>query len=221
MAPDEKVINRLKELIDRGREIEQTKKRPPPNCIGFDSTVDSQPASQWHASASNILGKSFGKDSEHYTLFQGCFVNGITYSPLHRGIGILLAAQEDIELGYLRDLRGLVAAEVFSDFLEQSSALLDAGYSGPAAVLAGAVLEDNLRKLCADNAIKLPDKPKMDYMNAQLAKEEIYNKLTQKRLTAIADIRNSAAHGKWEEFTKDDVADMIRWIVAFTDKQFG
>ena len=221
MTSDEKVIQRLQELIDRGLEIEKTKKRPPPNCIGFDSTVDSQPANQWHASARNILGKAFGKDSEHYALFQGCFKKGITYSPVHRGIGILQAAKEDLELGYLRDLRVLVASEVFSDFLEQASALLDAGYSEPAAVVAGAVLEDNLRKLCAQNEIELPEKPKLDFMNAQLAKASIYNKLTQKRLTAIADIRNSAAHGKWDEFTEDDVEDMIKWIVAFTEKQMG
>ena len=221
MTSDEKVIHRLQELIDRGREIEKTKQRPPPNCIGFDSTVDSQPASQWLTSARNILDRAFGKESEHYLLFKGCFAKGITYSPLHRGIGILQAAKEDLELGYLRDLRVLVASEVFSDLLEQATALLDAGYSGPAAVVAGAVLEDNLRKLCAQNDIELPDRPKLDFMNAQLAKAEVYNRLTQKRLTAIADIRNSAAHGKWEEFTKDDVSDMIKWIIAFTEKQMG
>jgi hypothetical protein len=221
MTSDEKVISRLQELIERGREIERTKKNPPPNCIGFDATVDSQAGSQWLTSSKNILGRAFGKDSEHYLLFQGCFANGITYSPVHRGIGVLEAAKEDLEHGYLRDLRILVAAEVFSDFLEQASVLLEAGYIGPAAVVAGTVLEDNLRKLCSANDIELPDKPKLDYMNAQLAKADVYNKLTQKRLTAIADIRNSAAHGKWDDFSADDVADMIKWIVAFTEKQLG
>jgi len=221
MTSDEKVIGRLQDLIDRGRSIEHTKQSPPPNCIGFDSTVDSQAASQWHASALNILAKAFGKDSEHYGLFEKGFERGMTFSPVHRGIGILEAAKEDLECGYLRDLRVLVASELFSDFLDQASALLDAGYSGPAAVVAGAVLEDNLRKLCAENTIELSEKPKLDFMNAQLAKVGVYNKLTQKRVTAIADIRNSAAHGKWDEFTTEDVNDMIRWIVSFTEKQLG
>jgi hypothetical protein len=221
MTSDEKVINRLQEMIDRGREIERTKRNPPPDCIGFDATVDDQAGSQWLASSINILSRAFGKDSEHYLLFQGCFAKGLTYSPLHRGIGVLEAAKEDLEHGYLRDLRILVAAEVFSDFLEQASMLLEAGYIGPASVVAGTVLEDNLRKLCSVNSIELPERPKLDYMNAQLAKAEVYNKLTQKRLTAIADIRNSAAHGKWEEFTTEDVADMIKWIIAFTEKQLG
>lgn len=219
--PISKVLQRLQELIERGQEIEKTKKKPPPNSIGFDSTVDSQAADQWHTSAKSILAKSFGRDSEHYVLFEKCCQKGVTYSPLHRGIGILAAAKEDLEHGYVQDIRNLVAAELFSDLLDQASELLQSGYFGPAAVLAGAVLEDNLRKLCNIAGINLPNRPKMDYMNAQLAKVNTYNKLTQKRLTAIADIRNSAAHGKWDEFTKEDVEDMIKWITSFTENHMG
>ena len=52
-------------------------------------------------------------------------------------------------------------------------------------------------------------------MNSDLAKAGIYNKLQQKRITALADIRNSAAHGKPEEFSGDDVIMMIRDIKQF------
>lgn len=221
MNADEKVLRRLQELIDRGVEIEKTKKLPPAGSHGFDSTVDSQAANQWHTSAKSILGKSLGRDSEHYCLFEKCCKGNVTYSPLHIGIGILTAAKEDLEHGYVQDMRNLVAAEMFSDLLEQASELLEAGYYGPAAVLSGAVLEDNLRKLCALASIDLPERPKLDLMNAQLAKAGTYNKLTQKRLTAIADIRNSAAHGKWEEFTAEDVGDMIKWVMSFIEAHLG
>ena len=52
-------------------------------------------------------------------------------------------------------------------------------------------------------------------MNADLAKKGIYNKLQQKRITTLADIRNSAAHGKEDEFTHDDVNNMIREVEQF------
>ena len=52
-------------------------------------------------------------------------------------------------------------------------------------------------------------------MNADLTKLGIYNKLQQKRITALADIRNSAAHGKPEDFSDDDVLMMIRDIEQF------
>jgi hypothetical protein len=47
-------------------------------------------------------------------------------------------------------------------------------------------------------------------MNADLAKAEVYNKLTQKQITALADIRNSAAHGEAGRFAPQDVTNMIR-----------
>ena len=49
-------------------------------------------------------------------------------------------------------------------------------------------------------------------MNTDLAKAGVYNKLVQKQITALADIRNSAAHGRPEQFTKDDVASMIKEV---------
>lgn len=58
-------------------------------------------------------------------------------------------------------------------------------------------------------------------MNAELVKAGVYNRLTQKRITAIADLRNSAAHGKWDQFTQRDVEDAIRWIREFMEGHFA
>ena len=80
----------------------------------------------------------------------------------------------------------------------------------------GAVLEDTLRKLCANNGISVPEKTKIDRLNAELAKAGVYNKLVQKRITALADIRNNADHGHFDEFTEDDVEDMVKWVRKFT-----
>ena len=71
--------------------------------------------------------------------------------------------------------------------------------------------------ICQEKQISLPDKPKLDYMNAQLVKIEYYNKLTQKQITALADIRNSAAHGNWDQFKEADVRDMIKWTARFIE----
>lgn len=58
-------------------------------------------------------------------------------------------------------------------------------------------------------------------MNADLAKAGVYNKLQQKRITALADIRNSAAHGKPDEFSENDVTTMIRDIEQFLIAQLA
>ena len=57
-------------------------------------------------------------------------------------------------------------------------------------------------------------------MNSELAKAGAYNLLTQKNVTAMADLRNKAAHGKWTEFRKDDVQQMISQVRLFMTNHF-
>ncbi len=140
---------------------------------------------------------------------------------MKQALGILRSAKEDYEQGFLLDVRTLIEAEVFDDFLEQGAHLLDSGYFQPAAVVIGSVLEDGLRKLCARQGIELSTKPKLDTMNAALAKSGVYSKLTQKRVTALADIRNRAAHGEWDEFTHVDVETMLRDVRQFMLTHFA
>ena len=78
----------------------------------------------------------------------------------------------------------MIEAEVFDDFLEQAEHLLSQGYFTASTVIAGSVLEDNLRKFCVKNGISLSAKPKLDTMNADLAKAGVYNLLKQKQITA-------------------------------------
>jgi Domain of unknown function (DUF4145) len=126
------------------------------------------------------------------------------------------AAKEDFEGGYLSTTRSLAQAEVFDDELEQARELLSKGYKVAAAVVAGVVLETTLRELCTRAGIIYTNpRVSLDTRNSDLAKAGIYNKLTQKRITALADIRNSAAHGKPNEFTSDDVDKMIRDVEKF------
>ena len=167
----------------------------------------------------NVLSRVFGADSEHYKNFSSQPIGqGLTYSPTRRAFGVLQAALEDYEQGYLFNLRELIEAEVFSDFLDQSETLISAGYYAPAAVVIGSVLEDSLRRLAERAELELPDKPKLDRVNSVLAKAGVYPKLTQKRITAFADIRNSAAHGEWDAFGGKDVKDMHAWVSRFIEQ---
>ncbi len=139
----------------------------------------------------------------------------------HMCFGILEAAHNDFTEGFLFDLRSLISAELLGDFLEQAETLLQEGYYVPAASLAGAVLEDSLRKLCEKNGMEVPEKTKIDKLNTELAKANIYNKLTQKEITAKADIRNNADHGKYDKFTEEDVGFMVKWIRKFESEHLG
>jgi len=221
MTVEEKIFERINELIEMGEKVLSTRRPPPSNTIGFDSSVDTQMGYQWFTSVQSILGRVFGEQSQHYKNFSAQGIKGITYSPVYRAQGVLKAAKDDYEHGHLFELNKLIEAELFDDFLEQSSILLNAGYYQPAAVVVGCVLEDALRKMCVKEGITLSSSPKLDSMNSELAKAGFYNKLTQKEITAIADIRNSAAHGKWDQFNKDDVERAISWVRKFLQEKYA
>ncbi len=131
------------------------------------------------------------------------------------GLGILRAVKEDIKGGYLTDLRTLISAEVFTDFLKMAGHLYEAGYKDPAASLAGAVLEDGLRKIASVNEIKLKAREDLSSLNRKVADKNVYNRLVQKKVQVWTGVRNHADHGEFGEYSSQNVADMIRGIEKF------
>ncbi len=221
MKMEERVLGRLDELLQLGQRVLATRRSPPPNVCDDDS-VDMQLAHQWVTSAQAFLATVLTDSSRHFKNFTKLSSDQyLSYSPISQAYGVLEAAKDDLNHGGLIVVKTLVEAELFDEFIEQSEHLLSAGYYQAAAVIAGAVLEDALRKLCAKHNITVPAKPKLDSMNAELAKAGAYNTLTQKRITALADIRNTAAHGKWDQFTQADVTDMVDSIRRFMELHFS
>lgn len=214
---DEKVAQQFAELLELGKQVvESVSKRRNTSIHGggpryiLDDLcyVDSVIHQKWRVRALGFLDRFMSKKSEYYLSFYR--LSGSTYYGLTKqAMAVLEAAHDDFIGGYLINTRRLIEAEVFEDFLEQAEHLLETKYEGPAAVIAGCVLEDGLRKLCERRGVALPDKPKLDWMNAQLTKSGVYNSLVQKQVTALADLRNKAAHGQWDEFTQSDVEQMI------------
>lgn len=179
--------------------------------------VDDEKFDEWRVKAKSLISRACGEDSEHLQAFVAASRPqpfDSNHAVLRRLRPVILASRSDFQGGHLASVRSLVQAELFDSELDQASELLEQGYKGPAAVVAGVVLETSLRDLCDQQSPAIPH-GKLDQMNSALAKAGIYNKLQQKRITAIADIRNSAAHGKWSEFSDTDVVDMIRDVQRF------
>lgn len=214
MKKTELINGRFQELLTSGSQILATRRPPPPNVVG-DSRVDFEHSQEWRTSAAQFLGSLFGRDSEYYERFHSDFKHAGYFSDMAAGLAVIKAAWNDYSKGYLTELRTLIRAEVFDDLLEQAQYLFEQGYYQPAAVLAGGVLEESLRRLCERNGVVLPSKPKLDSMNADLAKKGAYNTLVQKRITWLADIRNKAAHGQVTEFSSSDVGTMLRQVRDF------
>jgi len=212
---NKQLTKRFFELEKQFEKIKQTKKVVN-SQLGERDTIDTGLFTSWKVKVKNLLIIACGENSQHFIAFlkgeEKTSSIESEYSIFERTGAIFDAAKEDYEGGYLSSLKQLVQAEVFESELEQSQELLSSGYKLASAVIAGVVLETALRDLCTQNEIS---HGKLDTMNGQLAKKGLYSKLQQKQITAIADIRNNAAHGKLELFSEQDVKNMIRDIESF------
>ena len=161
------------------------------------------PARSAHRDGTEVLLKGYG------------VTNGYIIEPL---LGILKALRADYAAGYMTTVEELIHADLFSDFLEMAAHLINQGYKDPGAVLVGSVLEEHLRKLCLknDRAVSVGSNyKKADTLNADLASAQVYSKLDQKIITAWLDLRNKAAHGRYAEYTKDQVQLMLEGVRDF------
>lgn len=178
-------------------------------------TISSDLILNWSVKVRSLLERACGVQSSHLKMYleaEKLVSFDSRLNQLKRMKAVFLATKEDFEGGYLNSLRNLVQAEVFSNELEQAEELLNAGYATAAAVIAGVVLETALRDLCTTHGI---EHGSLNKMNDDLAKAGAYNANQKKQITSLAAIRNSAAHGKPEEFTNDQVRGMIDDVQRF------
>ena len=59
---------------------------------------------------------------------------------------------------------------------------------------------------------------KADRLNSELASREIYNKLDLKNVTAWLDLRNKAAHSKYDDYSIDQVRIMYSGVSEFISR---
>ena len=219
-----KFQKRFDELEEKMIIIEGTKQINHNSMFRNSASVDEELLNKWRVNVKNLIVNSCGKESEHYKDFieSEKLINlDTSHKKFTRLKGVFLAAKEDYLGGYLLSIRDIVRAELFTDELEQAKDFLDKGYHVVAAVISGVVLETRIRELCKENNISVGEKDKLNKMNEDLAKCNVYNLNIQKQITALSGLRNSAAHGKTDEFSKDQVVDMIKQIETLLNSNFN
>ncbi|MDE2775681.1 MAG: DUF4145 domain-containing protein [Chloroflexota bacterium] len=147
-------------------------------------------------------------------------------STLEYVVGTLHGLKDDFENGFLDNLEEAIVANISADYMTQVEGLLDEALPGqydhvPGAVLCGAVLEDALRRLCERQTPPVPtsnqngDPKNLNSLIQDLQRANVLNKLKADQLRAWAKIRNSAAHGKFSEFHRNDVDLMVNGVKNF------
>lgn len=132
---------------------------------------------------------------------------------------IVHALRDDYSLGGLTAVQELVHADLFDDFLDMAAELLSKGFVGPAAALAGSVLEEHLRKLAAKHGVATVDakgrSKSVETLSVDLRKGVAITEVQRKSVTAWYAQRNEGAHGRSENLVEADVERMIDGIRDF------
>ena len=216
----EAVSTQLDELIDAYEQIQRQKK------YHDFSDISLSVASQFVTAGIAAISRAAGEESD-YARQVDRLLKDIPHHQLFGAIpivaGTLKAVRQAVASGYLVSVRELIHADLFGDFLEMADYLLDEGYKDPAAVLTGGVLEGHLRKLCLKSGMPTevtdasgkPRPKKAERMNSDLAGQEVYSKLDQKSVTAWLDLRNKAAHGQYDTYTREQVELMSQGVTDF------
>jgi len=230
-AVRQKLLDRLDSLISESKDIlkntEERKGRPKKWMLGpgeqptFEKyeVVDASMMVSWTTKCVNVLSSVVPRNSPNRSIIEDFQNHGEPKPELVKYlVGRLSAIRDDFRDGFLDDAWSILTAEIASDYLTQAETLLHEGYHVPAAVLAGAVLEGSLRTECDNQAPPIPTvtangKPKtLNIYIDDLKKASVYNEARAKELRAWADIRNLAAHGRPEEFTPQQVSNMLSGI---------
>jgi hypothetical protein len=213
------LIDRIDKCIEVGNAFKKAR------YVDKNDALEKNLFSKWFSQTATCLTDIFGEDHTYALNFKNtCSMPN--FPNVDGGIGILTAAKEDIENGYLNGLFGIISAEIFSDFLDMADHLLEEKYKDPAAIVVGISLEAHLKHLCKKNAIETSiidtngniKHKKASVLNNDLCKAGIYNKLEEKMITAWIDLRNKAAHGQFSEYTIDQVKNMSLSITDFISR---
>ena len=143
------LIKRAEELIQFGTQVLSTSQDDP---VVRYAKVERSSFEGFRAGTLSFFKLCFGTNHPYFEKFNSEVTTSVP-SDVESGLGILRAAKNDFEGGWVITTKGLVSAEIFSDFLEMAEYLLENDYKDPAAVIIGSVLEEHLRQLSQRHGI--------------------------------------------------------------------
>jgi len=183
-------------------------------------------ASTWVGRIGQIIRQLYPISSQHGTNYDAAlgtdqffYIHSNHCRHVFIMTGVIKAVQHEFARGLLNDVRRLLQADIFADFLQMAEYLLQEGYKDPAAVVIGSVLEDALRKLAQAHGIATSSSSgkilTLEPLNQELGRAGIYDRLVQKQVTSWGELRNRAAHGQYDSYDEQQVQMMLLFVQKF------
>lgn len=196
-------------------------------------TSDDQGTSEWLEAgglALTVLHDTVGRSHPLAGVLDGALKKNDWSGALAASRGVITL----FEQGTLKSPRLAIAHEIEGDLLDIAQAQAQAAESNKdanqkqlqlalAAFLAGASLEDALRRLCdANGLVYEAGRTTISKLQGALYQPskavEFISTSESKQITAWADTRNKADHGRFSEITQTEVATMLMGVRAFIDR---
>ena len=135
-------------------------------------------------------------------------------------LGLLTSAAAESSAGLLTSLESHFVGLAFEEFLRHASAYLRQDKKIEAAVLASAVLEDTVKRLCRKHGIDVKNLT-LDPLIGALIGAGVIGKVKAQRLRAYVAVRNKAAHADWNALDQHDLRQMIEGVEELLETHFS
>ena len=213
MIDKQKVIADLEELVEQAQSLIVNKTFVPRESVAA--------CQYWFSRIVALMDRitpqnSFYNKEAHHLIQRSNRQGGIYTEDIHRLAGHLIFIRDAVKDELLLRIEEEIAATDFSEFLNHAKSYFEAQQKVQAAIIASAVLEDTIKKICIKYGIALQQK--LETLINALKSHSAINKTDAKRLKYYAEIRNSALHASWDEFDLAAIGDLISGTQQLIDQ---
>ena len=178
--------------------------------------------SRWKQDALQLVKGACGAQSRYYTelaAVESELSGKAPGSVFSFFLNTLQKAQLDYQ-GVSSASRAAYASDLMGDFLFRAESMAAKGHYISAATLAGAVLEDILRRLCEVHEVFCAENATLENINDKLFKAGVYDAVWHKETAQRISLRKTAELCYTDKITDTDVREMITWLREFIKRQF-
>lgn len=220
MKKQDELVAQATALITLGEKVLGTES----NDSRSKSLVNELQFHDFRISALSFFSRIFGEVSTYYESFR-TEVTHHTASRTRRGLGMLTAARRELQGDWLETTSGRVSRDNLIDMLRLARIQFDQDNHWAAAVIAGAILEQQLRNLCRARGIAINNEiqgkalPKKGLqLTGEAYKKKLYDRQDNKAIISWLELCDAAAKGKHEYVTSGRVKSMLDEMQAFLTK---
>jgi hypothetical protein len=169
----------------------------------------------WLVSATHVVSLICKSPTEPYRLQMTILSNSVNASGymVNTSVGqaaeILTRLSYDVENGLIASLVTVARAEALDDLLDQAREYQKRNNKQGAGILATAVFEDTVRRLARIKEIAEAG-VSTDRVISELDRQQFITSILAKRCRVAAGVRNYALHAQWDDFSLEDVGDVMR-----------